>query len=847
MKIFRRIAAIFTVALMCFLLCVPVCAEDAPTYLGAGAFVSGYNVSLYRIEKGDVFDITITSYIPLENFGNYSADEELINKFDFARADKTESFILDDPTTSYKNVSVERTFLRIDTSFRNIVYTGKGKTFSYKLFFNSAGSGSAITMTTDIIECIEYVDPEQKDPNVPTYTLASGQTFTAAAGSETVIKPTLRNLTSGFATAASATLSSSDPNVTVLTTEAQSINSSAYITAFSPAFTIFVPQTTPAGIYQLSLSVTSYDINGTAHTQEPITIPINVTNDLNASGLKIDNYKVSKNPVCPEDKFDLTIYLTNETGVDLNSVKLSLDGLDTTKFVMDSGLSVKTIDIREDESTEVVFPLIGMDGISAIRENIPIKAEYSVNPNDASAVQTITYTASVACDPTGGNSGNGISKYGLSVTNYTVSRNNISEGGKFTLTATITNSSGKDIKGARLSLDGLDGSKFAVDGGLSYADFDIKKGESKSFAFNLVGCKGISSIREVIPMVTEYQTKSNDPQSVVSSSVNATISCYPKQEVTGEEAEAFAPNIIIDSYDFGGEYVIGGKSFPLKITLKNASSSTAIQNLKVIIQGGAGNGENGIAFSPANSSNSFFIENLAAKTTADISLDLLCKADAKPDSYPVEIVCTYEYTAGGKRAKAEPVTEKISIPLQQEDRFTANPPEVPTEAYAYQETPISVTFVNKGKSAVYNVTVDVEGEGFDKTSTAYYIGNVDSGKEEYYDTRIIPNIDSGEVKGNIIVTYEDANGNPKELKQEFIIPVMSMGGMDMGMNGGMDGGMYDPGMDAGMDMEPQSSGMPVWIWFVIGGGVIAAVVVIIIVVKKKRKKKLEEEDDDEDI
>ena len=94
-----------------------------------------------------------------------------------------------------------------------------------------------------------------------------------------------------------------------------------------------------------------------------------------------------------------------------------------------------------------------------------------------------------------------------------------------------------------------------------------------------------------------------------------------------------------------------------------------------------------------------------------------------------------------------------------------------------------MTFVNKGKSSVYNVTVDVEGEGFDKTSTAYYIGNVDSGKEEYYDTRIIPNISEGEVKGNIVVTYEDANGSPKELTQEFIIPVMSMN-YD-----------YDPGMD----------------------------------------------------
>ncbi|MCI7350197.1 MAG: hypothetical protein MSH60_05515, partial [Ruminococcus sp.] len=296
MKIFRRIAALFTAAIMCFLMCVPIGA-----YLGAGAYVSGYSIDyIYwngRIEKDTYFDITITSYIPIENIVDTTTttDYSIIESyFSFARADNTESFIIDDNfrTGSSEKKVKNDSFLEVKTTFKNVYYTGKGKTFSYKLFFNSNSSGTSINLTTDIIECIEYVDPEQKDPNVPTYTLASGQTFTAAAGSETVIKPTLRNLTSGFATAASATLSSSDSNVTVLTTEAQSINSSAYITAFSPAFTIFVPQTTPAGIYQLSLSVTSYDINGTAHTQEPITIPINVTNDLNASGLKIDNYKV---------------------------------------------------------------------------------------------------------------------------------------------------------------------------------------------------------------------------------------------------------------------------------------------------------------------------------------------------------------------------------------------------------------------------------------------------------------------------------------------------------------------------------------------------------------------------
>ena len=121
MKIFRKFLSIFTAALMCFLLCVPVCAEDS--YLGAGAFVSGYDVSLYRIEKGNVFDITITSYIPVENIDTYHTD--LDSLFSYARADNTESFIIDDdvrtgysiPTIDEKNSFTNQYFIPISQSF----------------------------------------------------------------------------------------------------------------------------------------------------------------------------------------------------------------------------------------------------------------------------------------------------------------------------------------------------------------------------------------------------------------------------------------------------------------------------------------------------------------------------------------------------------------------------------------------------------------------------------------------------------------------------------------------------------------------------------------------------------
>lgn len=137
------------------------------------------------------------------------------------------------------------------------------------------------------------------------------------------------------------------------------------------------------------------------------------------------------------------------------------------------------------------------------------------------------------------------------MTDYSISSGAVASGTKFTLRFTLANTSSADLSG-RVTLTDVNGTKFAVDSGLSYANFDIKAGKTQSFSFPLVGCEGITSIREVIPLEISFGE--------ITTTAYTTVTCVPAPGASS--GETFAPAIIIESYDFGGEYVTGGTTFP---------------------------------------------------------------------------------------------------------------------------------------------------------------------------------------------------------------------------------------------------------------------------------------------
>lgn len=548
-----------------------------------------------------------------------------------------------------------------------------------------------------------------------------------------------------------------------------------------------------------------------------------------AHDLTMTSYSVSSSEVKDGTKFKLTVEVKNNSSNDIHSARLSVNA-DGSKFAMDTGLGYNDFDIKSGETKKFTFSLIGAPGISSVRESIPVSIDFGGNSS--------TVYATVICVPSNIKASETAGKYDLTMTGYSISVPAVAENTQFDLTLSLANTSNKNIEKARISLPGLDGLKFAANSGLTYKDLDIAAGETQYATFSLIGCKGIDSVREVIPIEINFGE--------ISSTVYATVTCVPKSsEGTDSNGEkVFAPNIIIESYTFGGEYVTAGQQFPLSLTIKNTSSSATIENLKVTINGGASMVDGSRAYSPANSSNSFFFETLGFKQEENINMDLLSKADAAPNSYPVEITFNYEYSVGKERYQAQGNIETITIPLRQEDRLTVNDPELPGWTVSVGEmVTLSANAVNKGKSSVYNVTVTVEGDGFTAETPSYYIGNIASGTEEYYDAKLTPYMD-GELSGELVFTYEDANGEAKEIHKPFTFSAMAMDFSDMG--GFDDGGMYDDGMM--MPDDGAEEGFPLWAWFAVGGGVVViAVVVIIIIVKAKKKKAAETEDDDEDI
>ena len=797
--------------------------------LGSGAFNTGYyHTKIGDIKEGDSIGLTVITYIPISNFEEGITADYFNTGNILSIAYANDSF---NPLTVMSwtdEFDIVGSFLRVRSHFIDVKYLGVGSEFCYNVCYDSGGASINVPVSCHIAECVETkpVEEPEEDLSVPSYTLDSVTSNTIKAGASGTVKVNLRHVGKGTISTVAAMLSSSDSDVIV---EDVSEKRSASLSP-SYSFKVSVPETAAAGVYNLTLNVTVFNKIGAAAGNYTYSIPVTVTTDVNNSALSVKSYKTSKEVIRPEDKFDLTLTLQNNCGIDLENIEVTLDGLDSSKFVLDGGFSKQTVSIRDGKTGKVTFPLVACKGISLERESIAVQAAYSINPAKPENTQSLETSVILICKPDGEKQELG--KHDLTMTDYKVSSSAVAENTRFTLSLTLENTSKTKIENARLSILGLDGTKFAIDSGLTYVDFNISAGKTKSFSFDILGCEGISSVREVIPILIEYGT--------VSAEVSATIPCAPKENK--DDDKVFAPNIIIESYDFGGDYVTAGDTFPLRVAIKNTSSESVIENLKVTVNGASNSLDGGIAYSPANSSNSFFFETLGMKASTEIALDLLAKGDATPNSYPVEITFVYEYSTNGERYQASPVTETITIPLQQEDRLTVNEPEYPNYTVNVGEMCyISTSLVNKGKSGVYNVTASVEGEGFTADTLSYYIGNINSGSEEYYDVQITPNAE-GEIKGEIVITYEDANGTEKEQRMPFSFMAAQFNYEEMyGME-------FDTPMGEFEGEMPVEGGGVNIIAVVIGAAVVIAIVVIVIVVVvKKRKRKKESEDDDEDI
>ena len=311
---------------------------------------------------------------------------------------------------------------------------------------------------------------------------------------------------------------------------------------------------------------------------------------------------------------------------------------------------------------------------------------------------------------------------------------------------------------------------------------------------------------------------------------NATIiPTKPDDEKPDTETTAAQPYVIISSYSYGKGDLVAGETRNITMTFRNTSKTMAVENMMVTMTLPD-------AMMLTSSSNSFYIESLAAEGTITKTVNVTVKPTAAAQSHSMTVDFTYDYLDNGVRRNAK-TTETISMPVLQVDRFTVTGIDLPQQIFIGEENNLSVNFVNKSRTDIYNLSAKLNCEGLSNNGEEQYLGNLASGTTSSADFYITGN-EKCELVGEVIITYEDTNMNQRTVSVPFTTQVTSYEDVWGPSNPSVDPGT-DPGTDPGME-EP--AGFP-WFWVIGGVAVVAAGVFVYLKLRKNKKESVEEDED----
>lgn len=319
----------------------------------------------------------------------------------------------------------------------------------------------------------------------------------------------------------------------------------------------------------------------------------------------------------------------------------------------------------------------------------------------------------------------------------------------------------------------------------------------------------------------------------VSLYVNVTKGYEGASDTPGGETTQTLPKLVVDSYSFSEEKIYAGETFTLTFTVRNTSNEEDTKSILVTMTNNADTGK----LTPAEGSNTLYIDKLAKGESKTLSMSLATAPDTEAKAYEIKLDFEYEgtKTRPATLAKGES-SASIPVTVMQKIRLKIDDPTVDGEAMEGESVPVYFSLYNMGRSPIYNCMVTVEGDGL-SLEDSFFQGTVAAGNSMRADLSIIT-ATPGQIDGEIVISYEDALEEKMEERLPLSLYVTEAYNPDA--NGDMDDpGYIDQPTIGGMD-DPSSSGTPVWIWIALGVVVAAAIVVAIILLKKKRAKTLED-------
>lgn len=300
--------------------------------------------------------------------------------------------------------------------------------------------------------------------------------------------------------------------------------------------------------------------------------------------------------------------------------------------------------------------------------------------------------------------------------------------------------------------------------------------ETEKDAYRSITSKGTASLKceyafkvredvmtgyQMVSFLVKYQKDGKTYEVTRSLNVKLTGKKSNSQNGSGSAGNTSTPRLMVAGYDLGKDRIYANEAFTLTLHMENTAKST-ISNIKLSLA----NEES--QFVPEDGVGSTFIESMAAGESQDVTFQIKPVSGLEEKSYPLVIKSEYE---NGK-AEAFSAEDTLYIPVYLRQRLSITDIYVAQDAYEVGDTvEVSATVNNLGEGNLYNVTVYLSGDNMEESAS--YVGNVEPGKSGSADilTKATVVTEGDHAKNEILITYEDKDGNVQEESAELELHV----------------------------------------------------------------------------
>lgn len=539
----------------------------------------------------------------------------------------------------------------------------------------------------------------------------------------------------------------------------------------------------------------------TGSYSDRIFIPMEATKKGNTPIIQILRGNVSSN-IKAEQEFTLPVTIKNIGQTDIFSPVISFSLPEELMFTKDSS-TVALNDLKAGEEIQLTLNLKTKKQLTSSTQDI--SAELKYNYKSANEAVQGTESAKLVI-PVISNTDEGSEPLLQIITSdLQPVKNNQS----FSTIVVINNIGSTAVKNGVLTWQADD--NVIITGKTGSVNIGaIKAGESKNVKISAKTLDKISSTSLTINGELKYTYDNGKNLAQGTETVKLVV---PAQPNTTDSVKKTTPNIIVDSYNYGGTPIANGDKFNLNVNFKNTGKDTAVENIVMTVETG-----DGVSISSA--SNTYFYEKLAPLAAKNQNIEMQVHPLAESGSVKLDINFKYEYVDNGERSQVTS-TQSVSIPVYKPDKLEISLDPIPP-AYVNTEQTITLNYVNKGKGELSNVKAEINGE-ISALTSVQNLGNFESGKSGTINFVVVPDT-LGEINFSILISYEDANLEQKTLEFPCVIYVEEDISNDMDF--------YEEPIE-----EEEATGIGVWGIIGIVIGVIAVITIVIIILKKHKKKK----------